>query len=578
MQFSRIGRFKPIFLRNRLHNNHYVTNTKPELADGNPRTTPQEVIAPKISTVNPRNEQPRLIDVGFNTSPLTNKNVDPFHHVVNLDSVPKYDPSQYLSFDAMPGPKLVRYCAKLWNIIPLTRNQDRSIKQVLRADYLYGYLNWYNSIPLFKRMVQEYGAVLRIQGPFGGDLVIMLLLEDAIKLSQKEGPHPIRFCFHSLRHYRLKNKQYQHPGPFFSCGVEWKKMRDILDGTLQVVVPRQIATVKNASKEFVQRIAQIRNRQDEVPITFNTEIDKWSLECVCALLFNKRCGFLETSSLSASSESDRILGAVTGLIDAIRRCEFGVPLWKLMGTPAWKKLVMHSDTLESAVNKYVSKAKESLRQTKPAPEKESFLEMLLTNENVSTENALTTLLDMLLIGVHSLSHAVGFLLYHLSINPNVQKKLYKEVCAEEDLQKMSFMRVCIRESLRLKQPIPVLNRVLAKDTIIRNYYVPKGTSVLISTQLYGIKQEYFENALQFKPDRWLNDEMKLGGYDLNSLPYGVGGRACFAQQLVEMQLSSLLAEIIRKYRVEYHYGVIKSTSTMLAAPNGPLRFTFIDRE
>ncbi|KAK5643691.1 hypothetical protein RI129_007536 [Pyrocoelia pectoralis] len=526
-----------------------------------------------------------LTEVAFSNEVVshTNVEVNSIYDVASLKTIPRIDPSQYLSFDMMPGPTSVRFCAKLWSIIPLTQNQEQSIKDTLGADYLYGYLNWYNNIPLFKRMARDYGAVVRIQGPFGGDFVVMLLMDDAINLTQTDGPYPIRSCLHSLQQFRLKNKQYQHAGPFLNCGSEWKKMRTLIEETLHNIVPHQGTIVRNACKEFVQRIAHIRNRRDEVPLTFESEIYKWSLECMWGLFFNKRCGFLKTGGLSESSEPAGILSATTGVIAAIRRCEFGVLVWKLVGTPNWKNLVKHADLLDSAIKKNVCKAQESLRQMKQnekgvTPENASFLEMLLLKEGVSPESVLTTLLEMIIIGVNSLTHAVSFLLYHLSCNPNVQRKLYKEISTEQDLNKMQFMKVCINESLRLKQPIPLLNRVLTNNTVIRNYYVPKGTTIVITPQLYGIKQEYFENALRFKPDRWLHDEMKLNGYPLSSLPYGLGGRACFARSLVEMQLSSLMSEIIRKYRVEYHYGEINSTNTMLAAPNRSLRFTFIDRE
>lgn len=36
-------------------------------------------------------------------------------------------------------------------------------------------------------------------------------------------------------------------------------------------------------------------------------------------------------------------------------------------------------------------------------------------------------------------------------------------------------------------------------------------------------------------------------------------------------------QLIKKFRVEYHYGEINSTNRLLAAPDRPLKFRFVDR-
>lgn len=47
-------------------------------------------------------------------------------------------------------------------------------------------------------------------------------------------------------------------------------------------VAYQFNKIDSTSNNFISRINQIKNRQDEVPATFGEELCKWSLESLCA--------------------------------------------------------------------------------------------------------------------------------------------------------------------------------------------------------------------------------------------------------------------------------------------------------
>ncbi|KAF5302902.1 hypothetical protein FQA39_LY02082 [Lamprigera yunnana] len=489
-----------------------------------------------------------------------------------------------LPFDSMPGPQSIRLLAKLWSIVPLQGKQVEFVQNIAGADRLFSYLNWYDNQTLFKRMIREYGPIVRLQGPFGGNVIVMLRLEDAMNLTKNEGQFPIRSSIDSLEQYRLECRRYKQAGPFLTNGPGWKKLRSVLENRIKVYVDDQSKVIDEVSEKFIERILCVRNKQEKVPHTFYSEINKWSLECLCSILLNKRLGFLDESYLSVSSEPARILDGVQETVAAIRSCEFGFHLWRLVETSGWKRLVKNCDVFDTIFNKYIYKAQETLRQKMEnegnvIPEKVTFLESLLLKEELSVEDVLTVLLDMIIIGSTALTHSVAFLLYHLSRYPSAQRKLYNEVMkpTQVDTSQMSYLEACIKESLRLKQPIPLISRMVSEDCLIRNYQVPKGTHVLIPIQTYSNKEEYFEDALRFQPERWLHEDLKLNDFDLSTLSFGFGSRSCFAKGLAKMHIGILMTKIIQKFRLEYEYGEIKSTNRMLATPDRSLRFTFVDR-
>ncbi|KAF2889052.1 hypothetical protein ILUMI_17121 [Ignelater luminosus] len=517
---------------------------------------------------------------------------DMFIKVEHLEPIPESEAMRKsLSFDEVPGPKALRHLAKFWSFVPVMGTQvtASAIQYLLSAGKIFGsQLSWGSNLWLFSRLLDEYGPVVRLHGPFGGDVVILSRPEHASAVFQNEGRYPVRSSLDCVEKYRLQFRRYKQAGPFLMYGPDWEKLRELIEPCLQNCIVQQYDQIEKSCDEFTTRILRIRNRQEEVPPTFRNEIYKWAMECMCSVTLNRRLGFLDPCGLSATSEPARLLEGLNGATDAIRRCESGLHLWKFIETPAWKDLVKHCDIIDTIVNKYIHKAQDSLRQKKSGetvfiPENVSLLETLLIKEGMLPEDVLTVILDMMLIGVNAISHSIAFLIYHLARNPRAQRKLYGEIrlsptqLGRDDLPKMTYLQACIKESLRLKPPMPILSRVLSKDILVHNYRIPKGTYILIATHLSSLREEHFEDAQRFKPDRWLDSDMQADTSVFASLPYGHGPKACLARELAEMEIALVIVKLLRKFRIEYHYGDINSTHRLLASPDRPLKFRFVDR-
>ena len=83
------------------------------------------------------------------------------------------------------------------------------------------------------------------------------------------------------------------------------------------------------------------------------------------------------------------------------------------------------------------------------------------------------------------SNTAMFLLFELAKQPEIQERLYREIKSIveegrhptwEDLQNMKLVRNCVKETMRLYQPVGVLPRVLREDAVINGYQVPAQVS------------------------------------------------------------------------------------------------------
>lgn len=257
-------------------------------------------------------------------------------------------------------------------------------------------------------------------------------------------------------------------------------------------------------------------------------------------------------------------------------------MWKFFETPSWKQLVRQCDAIDGLLTPYVRKFQDKLRERKSQNlnlDDICLTECLLLREGMTPEDVLTALFDMLLIGVNMTAHAIIHFIYYLAKNPRAQCKLYEEIknssdITKEKLSEFTYLKCCLKESLRLRPPMPVLSRILTKDIIIYGYKIPKGTYVLLATHLSSLREEHFEDAMKYKPDRWIdtNRDMEI----LASIPFGHGPKACLARELAETQINLLIYKILRRFRIEFHYGDISSNSKLLSIPKRRLKFRFVD--
>ena len=133
---------------------------------------------------------------------------------------------------------------------------------------------------------------------------------------------------------------------------------------------------------------------------------------------------------------------------------------------------------------------------------------------------------------------MGFCLFELCKNPNLQRKVQDEIdqvlesnsidsITYSSLQEMKYLECCIDETLR-KYPLVFISREVAKDTLIptTDLVIEKGTNVYISVMGMHRDPDIYENPLEFKPERFLNSsngnaKIKNG---LFYLPFGSGPR------------------------------------------------------
>ncbi|KAL8105722.1 hypothetical protein AgCh_029495 [Apium graveolens] len=193
-------------------------------------------------------------------------------------------------------------------------------------------------------------------------------------------------------------------------------------------------------------------------------------------------------------------------------------------------------------------------------EQKDFLDVLLDYRGTGkTEPAYLSefqvsifLMEMFFGGTETSSTTIEWAMCELLQNPNQMKKIKAELVRvvgennkvqENDIGSLPYLHAIVEETLRLHPPAPLLiPRKAVRDTNFMGYSIPKNTQVMVNYWAIGRDEDTWEDALSFKPERFLDSNINYKGQSFMFIPFGSGRRMCpglpLAHQMVHLVLGS----------------------------------------
>ncbi|XP_073064023.1 strychnine-11-hydroxylase-like [Primulina eburnea] len=165
------------------------------------------------------------------------------------------------------------------------------------------------------------------------------------------------------------------------------------------------------------------------------------------------------------------------------------------------------------------------------------------------------LIDVFVAGSDTSTATIIWTMAELIRNPRVKEKAQQEVrnickgklkVEENDINKLPYLKLTVKESLRLHPPAPLMipRETIQDCTISNKYEIPTKTRVIFNAAAIGMDPNYWKNPEEFWPDRFLNRDIDFRGQHFELLPFGAGRRGCpgisFAISIVELTLANLL--------------------------------------
>ncbi|KAM9482679.1 1,25-dihydroxyvitamin D(3) 24-hydroxylase, mitochondrial [Clarias gariepinus] len=396
-------------------------------------------------------------------------------------------------------------------------------------------------------------------------------------LYRKEGSYPQRLEIKPWKAYRdLRDEAY---GLLILEGKDWQRVRSTFQQKLMkpTEVVKLDGKINEVLADFVNRIGDVNVNGKINDLYF--ELNKWSFETICYVLYDKRFGILQEH---ANEEATDFITAIKTMMNMFGRMMVTpVSLHKSLNTKTWQEHTAAWDRIFNIAKIYIDKK----LKRHSSGETDGFLSDIYHNCPLTRKELYAAITELQIGGVETTANSALWAIFNLSRNPHAQDKLLKEIrevvppgqvpCAEH-IKNMPYLKACLKESMRVSPSIPFTSRTLDRDTVLGEYSLPKGTVLMINSQALGSNEEYFDNGKQFMPERWLENKNSINPFA--HIPFGIGKRMCIGRRLAELQIQLALCWLIRDYEIAAtDNNPVEAIHTGTLVPNRELPVAFIRR-
>ena len=103
-------------------------------------------------------------------------------------------------------------------------------------------------------------------------------------------------------------------------------------------------------------------------------------------------------------------------------------------------------------------------------------------------------------------------------------------CTMEDASKLKYLEACIKEGLRLYPSVPIIERTISEDVEVDGHQIPAGASISLLFYALHRNEDFFQDALKFKPERFLQQDNSEGQkHTYAFVPFSAGPRNCIGR-------------------------------------------------
>ena len=311
----------------------------------------------------------------------------------------------------------------------------------------------------------------------------------------------------------------------------------------------RIAGYAQVMAEKARQWTDARRANEEIDLA--VEMNRLTLAVVAETLFGSE----------VDAEAHDIAESLTVIIENFNRML--LPFWRLvrrLPTAANRRLREAHQNLDAIIYRLISQRRQEGR------DHGDLLSMLLAAEDA--ENPQKRLTDtevrdqamtLFLAGHETTANAMAWTWHLLTRHESVRTKMKAEIDAVlgaerlpglEDAARLPYTTAVFSESMRLFPPVWVVGRRALEDVTIGDYEVPRRTIVITSQYILHRDERFWPNALEFRPERWLDESAQAARPKFAYFPFGGGGRVCIGEAFAWTEGVLMLAVMARRWRFE----------------------------
>ncbi|XP_017040761.1 probable cytochrome P450 6a20 [Drosophila ficusphila] len=348
-------------------------------------------------------------------------------------------------------------------------------------------------------------------------------------------------------------------------GLKWKTLRQKLTPTFTSgKMKNMFPTILNVGDDLIRVFGEKASAsKDSLEIT--DLLARFTADVIGTCAFGLECHSLsdpkaEFVTMGTSAITERRYGKSMDLI--------------LFGAPKLAAKLRMKQSPQKVEDFYMKIIKDTVDfRVKNNVKRNDFMDMLiemkLKYENGDKQNGLSfneiaaQAFIFFLAGFETSSTTMGFALYELALNQDIQDKLRTEIDSVlkkhngkldyDSMKEMSYLEKVIDETMRKRPVVGHLIRVATENYEHSNpkYNIEKGTGVIVPTWGIHHDPEFYPEPEKFIPERFDEDQVQQRPA-CTFLPFGEGPRNCIGLRFGRMQVFVGMALLIHNFKFEVH--------------------------
>ena len=402
-----------------------------------------------------------------------------------------------------------------------------------------------DALGMVKKFIEQYGDIISLSVPFN-KAVIAANPEYARQVLQDNSKNYTKSLAYELLRPLLGNGLLTSEGDF------WKQQRKLiqpafhkrkLDEWTQMMIEQS-----NHTADRISKYADTGEAFDVMP-----EMTALTLDIISKAMFST--GVED----KAQMVGDQILLLNEYTIDKLHS---PIRLPAAFPTPFNVKERKALALLDQVIYEIIDKRR------KGGEKKDDLLSMLIdvrdeeTGESMSNKQLRDEIMTVFIAGNETSSTALSWTLYLLSQHPHIEQKMMAEIDEKlnsgmqltfNTVHEFQYVKQVIEEGMRLYPPVWSVGRRAIADDELGGYKIEKGTNVLVPIIFMHRNERYWENALEFMPERFA-PERRHSIDRFVYFPFGGGARVCIGNNFAMLEMQIILINLYRKFKFKLKEG------------------------
>lgn len=222
---------------------------------------------------------------------------------------------------------------------------------------------------------------------------------------------------------------------------------------------------------------------------------------------------------------------------------------------------------------------------------DDLLSMLLSACEEETGRGMTDaqlrdeVMTIFVAGHETTANAMAWLLYLVSLHPEVEEELVVEIRAEwpaggltmENIHAFTYVRQVIEESLRVYPSIWSVGRRCTEEDELGGYRIPVGMNMVIPIFHFHWSQRFWNDPAKFDPGRF-SPERRPPAEPMIYFPFGAGPRSCIGNHFAMQELMILTILFVRQFRFKVEDGFkVEPDPLITLRPKWGMRMALTER-